>query len=136
MLAEMASATPLQLAAVDRAYARFVRQEMKGRCMFCFLVETTEGEVVAGGAIWLRQAAPRVGFPGGRIPYLMSVYTEPAYRGQGLATMITKETMKWGRDRGYPWMLLHASAAGRGIYEKLGWEATSEMRYRITMAGH
>ncbi|MDA4114635.1 MAG: GNAT family N-acetyltransferase [Thaumarchaeota archaeon] len=135
MLAEMAPATPRQLATMDRAYARFVRQEMKGRRMFCFLVETGEGEVAAGGAIWLRETPPRVNFRGGRIPYLMSLYTEPAYRGRGLATLIVKETMKWSRDRGYPWMLLHATAAGRGLYEKLGWEPTPEMRYRFTTAG-
>jgi GNAT superfamily N-acetyltransferase len=66
----------------------------------------------------------------------MSFYTEPAFRGKGLATQIVKEAMKWGSERGYPWMMLHATAAGRGVYEKLGWERTSEMRYKITMAGN
>jgi predicted acetyltransferase len=66
----------------------------------------------------------------------MSFYTEPAYRGQGLATLIVKETMNWSRDKGYPWMTLHASAAGRGVYEKLGWEATTEMRYTVTAVRH
>jgi GNAT superfamily N-acetyltransferase len=136
MLVEMHPATPGELAAVDRAYARFVRREMKGRRLLGYLAETEEGMVVAGGVIWLRETAPRVNFPGGKIPYLMSFYTEPAYRGKGLATMIVKETMKWGRDRGYPWMFLHASKAGKSVYEKLGWEPTTEMRYKITMAGH
>jgi predicted acetyltransferase len=49
---------------------------------------------------------------------------------------IVKEAMKWGSESGYPWMMLHATAAGRGVYEKLGWEPTSEMRYKITMAGN
>jgi GNAT superfamily N-acetyltransferase len=136
MLVDMYPATPEELAAVDRAYARFVHREMKGRRLFCFLAETEEGEVVAGGVIWLRETPPRLNFPGGKIPYLMSFYTEPAYRGKGLATMIVKETMKWGQDSGYPWMLLHASKAGKSVYEKLGWEPTTEMRYKITMAGH
>jgi hypothetical protein len=40
--------------------------------------------------------------------------------------------MQWARDRGYPWMTLHASHMGRPVYEKLGWEATNEMRIRFT----
>lgn len=136
MLAEMSPATPAQLAATDRAYGRFVRREMKARRLFCYLVETEEGSVAAGGAIWLRETPPRIDFPGGRVPYLMSMYTEPAHRGKGLATLIVKEAIRWSRDGGYPWVTLHASAAGRGLYEKLGWEATPEMRYKITTAGH
>lgn len=136
MFVDMGPATQEQLAALDRTYARFVRREMKARRLSCYLAETKEGKVVAGGAIWLRETPPRVNFPGGRIPYLMSFYTEPAFRGKGLATRIVKEAMKWGSERGYPWMMLHATAAGRGVYEKLGWEPTSEMRYKITMAGN
>ena len=102
MLAEMAPATPRQLAAIDRAYARFVRREMKAKQLICFLVETGEDKIAAGGAIWLRETPPRIDFPGGRIPYLMSMYTEPAYRGQGLATLIVNESVKWSRERGTP----------------------------------
>jgi GNAT superfamily N-acetyltransferase len=87
---------------------------------------------VAGGAIWLRETPPRLNFRGGKIPYLLSFYTEPGYRERGLATLIVKEAMKWARARGYPWMTLHASPAGRRVYEKLGWEGTTEMRYRFS----
>ena len=135
MLHEMRPATREELAAVDGAYSRFVRREMKARRMYSFIVETEDTKVVAGAAIWLREAPPRVNFPGGRIPYLMSLYTEPAYRRKGLATLIVKECMKWSRDKEYPWMSLHASEAGRELYEKLGWKPTTEMRYRITMSG-
>jgi GNAT superfamily N-acetyltransferase len=136
MFVDMGPATPKQLAALDRAYARFVRREMKGGRLSCYLVETKDGKVVAGGAIWLRETPPRVNFRGGKIPYLMSFYTEPAHRGKGLATLIVKEAMKWGRDKGYPWMMLHATVTGRGVYQKLGWEPTTEMRYTITMVGN
>jgi GNAT superfamily N-acetyltransferase len=136
MFVDMGPATREELADLDRAYARFVRREMKARRLSCYLAETREGKIVSGGAIWLRDTPPRVNFPGGRIPYLMSFYTEPAYRGKGLATLIVKEAMKWGREKGYPWMMLHATAAGRGVYERLGWEPTTEMRYKITMVGN
>jgi GNAT superfamily N-acetyltransferase len=60
-------------------------------------------------------------------PYLLSMYTEPSYRGKGLASMIVKESKKWARKRGYTWMTLHASKAGRKVYTKLGWKRTWEM---------
>jgi hypothetical protein len=53
MFVDMGPATPEQLAALDRAYARFVRREMKARRLSCYLAETKQEEVVAGGAIWL-----------------------------------------------------------------------------------
>ena len=95
----------------------------KARRLVCYVAVTEDEKVVAGGAIWLRENHPSPGFAGGKIPYLLSFYTDPQYRGRGLATLIVKEAMKWARERGYPWMTLHASPMGRGIYEKLGWRA-------------
>jgi predicted acetyltransferase len=31
------------------------------------------------------------------------------------------------RERGIPYAVLHASVAGRPLYEKLGWASTNEM---------
>jgi GNAT superfamily N-acetyltransferase len=115
----------------DAGYRRFVRQEMKARRLVCYVVVTEDGRVVAGGCIWLRKTPPSPGFHGGNIPYLFSFYTDPDYRGRGLATLIVREAMKWAGERGYPWMTLHASPMGRRIYEKLGWERTTEMRYKF-----
>ena len=108
---------------------------MKTRRLVCYVAVTEDEKVVAGGVIWLRENHPSPGFAGGKIPYLLSFYTDPQYRGRGLATLIAKEAMEWARERGYPWMTLHASPMGRGIYEKLGWESTTEMRYKFSNRG-
>ncbi len=80
MFVDMGPATPEELTALDRAYARFMRREMKAKRLSCHLAET-RGEGRGRDAIWLRETPPRVNLKGGRIPYLMSFYTEPAYRG-------------------------------------------------------
>jgi GNAT superfamily N-acetyltransferase len=58
----------------------------------------------------------------------MSMYTEPEFRRKGFATLIVKEAMSWARRNGYARMSLHASKAGRSVYDKLGWERSWEMR--------
>ena len=65
------------------------------------------------------------------VPYLLAVHTERKYRGQGLASRIVKEAIKWARKHGYPRVELHASDQGAGVYERLGFKRTNEMRYEI-----
>ncbi|HEV2137230.1 MAG TPA: GNAT family N-acetyltransferase [Nitrososphaerales archaeon] len=74
---------------------------------------------------------PYPGFAGGKVPYLMSVYTEPDFRGKGVATLVIKHAMDWAKRHGFHSMSLHASKVGRKIYESLGWESGNEMDYEI-----
>jgi GNAT superfamily N-acetyltransferase len=115
----------------DNSYREWVRRMMKEKLLIGFLVLADNKKPVAGGCLWLKEAQPSPGFPGGRVPYLMSMYTEPGFRGRGFATMIVKEAMKWARRNGYRMMLLHASKMGRPIYAKLGWKRTREMRVAL-----
>jgi GNAT superfamily N-acetyltransferase len=71
---------------------------------------------------------PRPGLPARLEPYLLSMYTDPAYRGRGLASRIVRATMTWARRNGYRRMTLHAAPLGRGVYRKHGFERTWEMR--------
>ena len=59
---------------------------------------------------------------------LLGMFTEPAWRGKGIARRIVQAAMRWSRERGYPRITLHASKMGRPVYEKLGFERTWEMR--------
>ena len=83
------------------------------------------------GAVWVREIQPRPGAALRRQPYLLSMYTEPAFRGKGLATKIVETAIAWAKARGFPSMTLHASDLGRGVYEKLGFRMTTEMRLRF-----
>jgi ribosomal protein S18 acetylase RimI-like enzyme len=63
--------------------------------------------------------------------YILNVYTEPAYRGRGLATHLMKRLMGDARKRKISVITLHATEMGRPVYEKLGFHPTGEVRLVI-----
>lgn len=61
------------------------------------------------------------------------VTTLPDYRGQGYATAISWHAIKAGQAQGCDTSTLQASVMGRPIYEKMGFEVTTDFqRYEIT----
>ena len=87
---------------------------------------------IAAGAGMLLQDMP----PGPRDirstrAYILNVYTEPAHRGHGLATLATRAAVDEARRRGIKVVTLHASDEGRAIYDRLGFEESNEMRLLI-----
>ncbi len=117
--------------AADRAYRRWARPRMMSREMVGWIVETDRGEPVASGCIWLMPSQPRPLWKGTLSPYLMSMYTERRFRGQGYATQITREAIRWSRARGYTMLLLHASKFGKPMYAREGFVEGNEMRLRL-----
>lgn len=111
----------------DAPYEKWARR-MMGERRFVGFVVTSGDEVAGSGALWLREEQPRPGFSSGLAPYLLSMYTEPRFRRSGVATAIVKAAIEWSRARGYRKVELHASRAGRPVYEALGFERTWEMR--------
>ncbi|MGH6911232.1 MAG: GNAT family N-acetyltransferase [Phenylobacterium sp.] len=59
--------------------------------------------------------------------YILNVFVEQERRGQGIAKALMERAMAEGRRRGLQYMILHATAQGRPMYEGLGWAQTSEM---------
>lgn len=114
----------------NRDFRRWVRPRLR-RGEYVGFVAWAGEEAVAGAAVWLCERQPAPGFAGGRLPYLLSVYTDPRFRGRGLATRTIKAAMAWCRDQGYRSMTLHASPAGRRLYARLGWERTWQMRVEL-----
>ncbi|MBR5992924.1 MAG: GNAT family N-acetyltransferase [Lachnospiraceae bacterium] len=60
---------------------------------------------------------------------VLSVYTEPAYRGQGICTQLMKNLVEYGKRRGLGRIDLSATDAGYPIYAKVGFK-DQEHRYR------
>lgn len=121
------------LAAADVPYRRWARARLKSGQLVAWVVEG-KGGPVASGCVWLQPVQPRPGRPFEVQPYLLSMFTEPAHRGKGHAARIVKAAMRWAEARGHPYMSLHASAQGRPIYERMGFEAMPEMRVTLRPA--
>jgi GNAT superfamily N-acetyltransferase len=93
--------------------------------------------IVAGGGAQRRAVLPR---PDERDPrrivneeaLIVNVYTDPAWRRRGIAELLMRHILDWTRAEGITRVVLHASAAGRPMYERLGFVPTTEMRYNAT----
>lgn len=95
--------------------------------------ERNPSEVVAGAGIHLREMIPRLrldrrGVDLGPQGLIVNVYTEPAWRRRGIAELLMREILRFTKERGIDNVVLHASAEGRSLYEKLGFKQTNEMR--------
>ncbi len=62
---------------------------------------------------------------------MLNVYTRPDQRRQGLARRLMEVVLDSCRTLGIRTIILHASEAGRPLYEALGFEPTNEMRLLI-----
>ncbi len=91
-------------------------------------------QAVAGGAgAQRRQALPHPdgagGVAEGRHAIILNVWTEPRWRRQGVALHLMEAVLAWAREERLDRLVLHASDAGRPLYERLGFVRTNEMRY-------
>lgn len=91
-------------------------------------------QAIAGGAgAQRRQVLPHPdgtgGVAEGRHAIVLNVWTEPRWRRQGVAESLMEAVIAWARAERLDRLVLHASEAGRPLYERLGFVRTNEMRY-------
>lgn len=116
----------------DREYRRWVQQEMRHRHLVAFLACSPKGEVLGSGCVLLQpRGQPIPGLRVERMPYLLSMYTEPDARGTGVASRIVSEAIHWSQGMGYRRMSLNASKMGRAMYGRLGFRRTWQMALRL-----
>ena len=94
-------------------------------------------DIIAGGAgVQLRHVLPHPlsrtnagnGIAEGRHAIIINVFTEPQWRRQGIALLLLQRIIDWAQAERLDCLVLHASEAGRSLYEQLGFVGTNEMR--------
>ncbi len=91
-----------------------------------------EGQPAAVAGLLLKSDFPYYLFKPGYYGWVIDVYTEPEYRGKGLASRLLEEVKLWGLGKGVSELkLISASENARRIYEKFGFRPTSEMSINI-----
>jgi GNAT superfamily N-acetyltransferase len=95
------------------------------------IAKTEEGQIAGSGCIWLREEQPRPTTSRLKAPYLMSIYTEKGFRRTGVASLIVKSAIAWCKEHGYDRITLHASEAGKRVYEAFGFKSANEMRLTL-----
>lgn len=131
MWSDIATRSEREITEHDARFRRWARSLLASGELIGCMAESPAGSVVGSGCVWFHPDQPRPGIPSLVSPYILSMYTEPAWRGRGIATRIVRELVRECRRAGYPNVELHGSRFGRRIYSRLGFERTWEMRYWI-----
>jgi GNAT superfamily N-acetyltransferase len=115
------------LADMTASFRDWLRPRLDDGSYFGWITEH-QGVPVAGLGMMVIDWPPHPLHPhDSRRGYILNVFVEPAHRGRGLATALMTAAAGEARRRGITFMILHATAMGRSLYEKLGWKPTSEM---------
>jgi GNAT superfamily N-acetyltransferase len=131
MFQDMGEGTSEDLDKMVEATAPWLTRALTDGSYQGWLAEHAEGKIVAGGGVLISSwpAGPRD--PITKRAVIINVYTEPEFRGQGLARRLMLLMIQWLKDQGLSSVVLHASDAGRHLYETLGFIPTNEMRLAL-----
>jgi GNAT superfamily N-acetyltransferase len=129
MFEEMGFRDSETLDAVDIASREYFADALRtGSYVGWLAEELTQRRIVGGGGLVL---ARWPGYPCETLAkraWILNMYTEPEARRQGIANQLLKAMITWCRNSGFGSVSLHASAAGRRLYERAGFKPTNEMR--------
>ena len=96
---------------------------------FTAILAVVGNEVIASSGLVVHEHPPGIMIPNGREAYIMNMYTRPAWRGKGIATVIFRKLLDIAREKDCTRVALHALPLGRAIYEKEGFvTGNKEMR--------
>jgi GNAT superfamily N-acetyltransferase len=130
MFREMGFQNEADLDAMEATSAPFIKSGLIDGTYRGWLAEGSAG-VVAGGGMVIAGFPSTPFDPQPRRVWILNMYTEPEHRGQGLARRIMEAMIAWCREEGLAVVALHASEAGRPLYEHLGFIPTNEMRLKL-----
>jgi GNAT superfamily N-acetyltransferase len=109
----------------------WIRAKLSEGKLVGFIARAQDGTVAGSGCIWIRNEQPRPTNPRQENPYLLSMYTEEAFRRKGVGKAVLRSAVEWGRVHRYERVVLHASKRGRPLYEAFGFEPSTEMRLKL-----
>lgn len=127
MFAEMGHGDEESLHGMVENFIPWVRERLADGRYLGWLVADDADQIVAGAGMWLMDFPPHWRDPHPVRAYLLNFYVAPQMRSQGLAFALLRTAVEEARRRGIKVVSLHASNAGRPIYERSGFEATNEM---------
>lgn len=131
MFTDIGLGDTVSLNQVDEVSKNYFTQAMQQGTYKGWLAEMADHTVIGGGGIVI---ASWPGVPGESLAqraWILNMYTEPKARRRGVAKCLVQAMIAWCRERGLSGVSLHASDAGRPVYESLGFLPTNEMRLEL-----
>jgi GNAT superfamily N-acetyltransferase len=124
--------------ALERATASYLREALPRGEYLAWVAEdkVARPAVIGGAGVQLRPILPRPGADSDHLELgpeaiILNVYVEPDRRRHGVADALMRAVLDELARRGIRRIVLHASADGRRLYERLGFVPTNEMRLSI-----
>jgi GNAT superfamily N-acetyltransferase len=131
MFRDMDEGTVEELDRMVEVARPWLAQALADRSYRHWLALDGSGRVAGGGGILLSPWPANPKDPCTQRAVILNVYTEPEFRKRGIAGQIMLTILVWVEEQGFRAVNLHASKEGRPLYEKLGFEATNEMRLKF-----
>lgn len=127
IFAEIGKSKPEALDTMSRHFRPWVERMIAAGKYAGWIVED-EGEPVASAGFFELEWPPHPFDPAGEARgYLLNFWVEPSHRRRGLAREMVKLAVAESKRRGFRVTALHASDAGRPVYEAVGFRASGEM---------
>ena len=131
MFEDMGYNDPQSIEEMMKVSTSFLQRSFEEEAYHGWLVESFEGDVVAGGGIIFLDFQSNPRDPQPKRAWVVNMFTEPEHRRRGLARLLMNTMLEWCRNRGMKSLYLHASTEGRPLYESLGFKPTNEMRITL-----
>jgi GNAT superfamily N-acetyltransferase len=129
MFADIGQSSPDALATMSLHFAPWVSRMLAEGKYLAWIVESDEQPVASAGLFLLEWPPHPLDPSNDHRGYLLNMYVDPAHRRQALAKDLVQLCLDESRRRGLRVAALHASDAGRPLYETFGFAASNEMFY-------
>lgn len=126
---------PFDTDRIGAAFADWLDEQLPSGTYRAWVVETAEGEVVAGGGATIIPWPPGPRYPGRQLAFVYNVYTEPAHRRRGVARLLMDAIHAWCREHDVGSVALNASDDGRPLYEAMGYVVTPSPMMFFSIVG-
>jgi ribosomal protein S18 acetylase RimI-like enzyme len=127
MFAEMGNVTDSTLSEMSRNFEPWVKRMLEAGKYVGWVVEAGNRQIASAGFFELEWPPHPLDPQACHRGYLLNFWVEAAYRGQGVARSLVTECLAEARKRRLHVVSLHASDAGRRVYEAMGFRGTNEM---------
>ena len=131
MFDEMGFRDAAVLDRVEECSREYLSEALRSGAYRGWLAQGSDGQIVGGGGIVI---AAWPGYPGenhAAKAWILNMYTEPGARRRGVAKRLLEVMIGWCRTEGFSVVSLHASPAGRVLYETVGFRQTNEMALKL-----
>jgi GNAT superfamily N-acetyltransferase len=131
MFEEMGFQDAAVLGRVEGLSREYFSEALRSGSYRAWIAEGLNRQIVGGGGIVV---ADWPGYPGenhAARAWILNMYTEPGARRRGVAKRLMEAMIEWCRIKGFRAVSLHASSAGRPLYETMGFQPTNEMTLKL-----